>query len=192
MSLNIDDLCLGVLSLGEASGYDIRKLFEEGGFRHFMAAGYGSIYPALTRLTKDGLIDCRTETQEKRPDRKVYSITAAGQERFQIALGQLPARDSFRSEFIFMMIYPHLLTRNRISALIDQRIIHFEQCLAEFHDDLENHGCRDQCQDNWETSGAEFALRNGIAIYEAEVRFLKENRHLVEDRALPATAAAAE
>ena len=40
-------ICLGVLSMGEATGYEIKKLFEDGPFSHFYDAGYGSIYPAL-------------------------------------------------------------------------------------------------------------------------------------------------
>ncbi len=192
MSLNINDLCLGALSQGEASGYDIRKLFEEGGCSHFMAAGYGSIYPALTRLTEQGLIECRTEAQDKRPDRKVYSITDAGRAAFQGSLCQAPARDSFRSEFVFMMMYAHLLPRKRVRQLIDERIAFFERSLGEFHEKLGNPDSGPLCEETRRGSGVEFALRNGIAVCQAEVRFLTENRHLVEDRAMETETIAAQ
>ena len=58
---------------GEATGYEIKKLFDEGGYQHFIEASFGSIYPALNRLTEEGLVSVRAEVQEKRPDRKVYS-----------------------------------------------------------------------------------------------------------------------
>ena len=45
-------LCLGALELGDASGYEIKKLYEEGDLSHFYAVGFGSIYPALTRLVE--------------------------------------------------------------------------------------------------------------------------------------------
>ena len=45
MGMNVRTLCLGVLSAGEASGYEIKKEIEEGLFSHFIEASYGSIYP---------------------------------------------------------------------------------------------------------------------------------------------------
>ena len=52
--MNVKTLCLGVLSLGEASGYEIKKEIEEGLFSHFIDASFGSIYPALMQLNAEG------------------------------------------------------------------------------------------------------------------------------------------
>ena len=40
--MNVRTLCLGVLSLGEATGYEIKKLLESR-FSHFYDASFGSI-----------------------------------------------------------------------------------------------------------------------------------------------------
>ena len=53
--MNVRTLCLGVLSFGEATGYEIKKEIEEGPFSHFIEASFGSIYPALTQLLGEGL-----------------------------------------------------------------------------------------------------------------------------------------
>src|SRR3546814_20096495 len=68
-------LCLGVLSRGAASGYEIKKAFEEGPFSHFHQASFGSIYPALNALSADGLVAVRAQAQQKRPATKIYSPT---------------------------------------------------------------------------------------------------------------------
>ena len=52
--MNIRTLCLGILSRGDATGYEIKKMAEEGLFSHFVEASFGSIYPALTRMTDEG------------------------------------------------------------------------------------------------------------------------------------------
>lgn len=44
---------LGVLTLGDKTGYETKKHFERA-FGHFFVAGFGSIYPALGALTRDG------------------------------------------------------------------------------------------------------------------------------------------
>jgi len=54
--MDVKTLCLGVLSRGTASGYEIKKQCEEGPFAHFYAAGFGSIYPALNALLNNRLI----------------------------------------------------------------------------------------------------------------------------------------
>ena len=48
--MNVRTLCLGILSLQEASGYEIKKDVEDGVFCHLIDASFGSIYPALTQL----------------------------------------------------------------------------------------------------------------------------------------------
>ena len=71
MSMNVRTLCLGVLTAGEASGYEIKKDIEEGMFSHFIDASFGSIYPALTQLAGEGLLTVRAEEQTGKPDKKV-------------------------------------------------------------------------------------------------------------------------
>ena len=102
-------LCLGMLTRGEASGYEIRKAFEDGPFHHFFDVGYGSIYPALGRLDDAGLVSCRAEAQDKRPDKKVYSITPDGQQAFVEGLMEPPAADKLRSEFLFLLFFAGML-----------------------------------------------------------------------------------
>ena len=52
--MNVKTLCLGYLSLHEATGYEIKKDVEDGLFSHFIEASYGSIYPALNQLANEG------------------------------------------------------------------------------------------------------------------------------------------
>ncbi|GEL19383.1 PadR family transcriptional regulator [Pseudonocardia asaccharolytica] len=80
---------LGLLNEAPMHGYELRKQLgvRLGGFRVF---SYGSLYPALRRLTRAGLIAEDTdqpvpETTSgawSRRSRRVYRITAEGKERF--------------------------------------------------------------------------------------------------------------
>jgi DNA-binding PadR family transcriptional regulator len=72
---------LGLLHEAPAHGYELRKQLglRLGGFRMF---SYGSLYPALRRLTRAGLIVEDVEQPTPRRSRRVYRITAEGKERF--------------------------------------------------------------------------------------------------------------
>ena len=68
--MDVKTICLGLLSLGEACGYELKKNFESQ-FRHFFSAGYGSIYPALADLADAGLVTCREIPQDVPRDEPV-------------------------------------------------------------------------------------------------------------------------
>jgi DNA-binding PadR family transcriptional regulator len=161
---------MGILTRGSATGYEIKKLFEEDGYQHFVEASFGSIYPALNRLTAEGLVSVREESQEKRPDRKVYSITPAGRTAFVAALMKPLPEDKHRSPFVFAMLFSELLPPARVTALIDTYSQHGEAKLALI----------DEPKSKPHTAGERFVTGLGRAIYLAMLDFLRTNRAEIE------------
>jgi|SRR5579885_739578 DNA-binding PadR family transcriptional regulator len=83
---------LGFLMDGEATGYDLKRRFRDPvGF--FYRVSDGSLYPALKKLARDGLVTQREERRGKR-SRTFYAITPAGRERFLRMLRE-PAQPVF-------------------------------------------------------------------------------------------------
>ena len=84
---------LGLLQEAPVHGYELRKQLglRLGGFRLF---SYGSLYPALRRLTRAGLIVEDPERPPAEPaswsrrSRRVYRITAEGKERLAELLSE--------------------------------------------------------------------------------------------------------
>ena len=180
-------LCLGVLQLGDASGYEIKKVFEEGVLSHIYETSFGSIYPALSRLVEDGFAVCTEMPQDKRPDKKVYSITAEGRAALAAALQNAPAPDRVRSDFLFILMFGHLVPRPHLQRLVDQRIQSYRDTLARI----------DKCgTETWPASARLFSGL-GRAVFTAAAEYLEQNKHILErpedstDRLEP-TAAVAE
>ena len=163
-------MCLGMLAFGDASGYEIKKEFEQGPLRHFLDASFGSIYPALTRMTEEGLLACRTEPQDKRPDKKVYSLTGAGWRALDSAIAQPVGPDKIKSDFSFAMLFAERMQRGRVRTLIDEQI-------AFVHRDLREIEALDIPADK---AGTSFVRRYSLAIARAQIDFLERNRHLIE------------
>ena len=170
--MDVRTLCLGVLSLGDASGYEIKKRLEDT-FSHFYDASFGSIYPALTRLQKDGLVHCETEAQTNRPDKKVYNLTVDGRLKLVAQFNNMPGRDRVRSEFLVAMLFSDLLPAGRVGEMIDRRIDEHRRFVAQ----LESREVRS-------TPAQQFVAGYGRALYEAATNYLQENRYLVESEAL--------
>lgn len=173
--MNVRTLCLGVLSSGEASGYAIKKEIEEGMFSHFIEASFGSIYPALAQLAGEGLVTVRAEEQSGKPDKKVYAITAKGRDALARAITVVPARDKYKSEFLFQMLLQEFITRDVMLVAIDKQ-------LAELQDDLARIAeCRGSSSVH---AGAEFVADYGEAVLSAAVKVLVEKKiQLLRDAA---------
>jgi PadR family transcriptional regulator AphA len=169
--MDVKTLCLGVLTEGDRTGYEIKQRFEEG-FKHFFVAGFGSIYPALAQLSRDGLVTVREVEQDKRPDKKVYSLTERGHRSLIDDLMATPPRHKVRSEFLVLMYFAHLLPPGHVAAVIDAQIAQWE-------------GIRDCCSACLDTPAGDerplepgelFAAGYGRAVVGAALAFVAANR----------------
>lgn len=177
--MDVRTICLGILTRGDATGYEIKKLFEDGGYQHFVEASFGSIYPALNRLTNEGYVSVRSEAQEKRPDRKVYSISPTGRSAFVASLLRPLPEDRHRSPFVFAMLFADLLPQSRVTRILDDYISQVEQKLAHLN------GQETASQ----STGEKFTAGFGRTVYVAILEFLKAHRAEIEERQHAAEAA---
>ena len=121
--MDVKTLCLAALSRGDATGYEINKIYESGPLAHFQGASFGSIYPALSRLLDDGLVLAEAREQDGRPDKKVYRLTERGREAFRRALtGPPPEPESIKSDLLFMLMFATEMTPAHVTDLIEARV----------------------------------------------------------------------
>lgn len=168
--MDIRTLCLGILSLGDATGYEIKKMVAEGSFSFFSEASYGSIYPALTKLTEEGLVKCIAQPQDKRPDKKVYSLTSAGEEELTKSLRKDPGPDKNRSEFLAAILFAESVSPDRIHDLVDERIRQHKQKIMALEELL----------DEDMSPGSRFVIDYGITTQRAALEYLQEHRKIFD------------
>ncbi|MEV0322800.1 PadR family transcriptional regulator [Streptomyces sp. NPDC050658] len=68
---------MAALLEGEASGYDLSKGFDASVANFWMATPQ-QLYRELERMEADGLITARVIEQERRPNKRLFSLTDAG------------------------------------------------------------------------------------------------------------------
>ena len=170
--MDIKTFCLGILSFGDATGYEIKKQLE-GPFRHFYDASFGSIYPALGKLTDAGLVERTELAQDKRPDKKVYSITPAGKMLLMDELEKPVADDKVRSDFLATVVFSELLTPTTIDQMIADRITALEKAIDEL-----------DCEQEVAGPGAHFVCGFGKAVYGAARDYLENHRHEIVGHSL--------
>ncbi len=162
--MNSRTLCLGILHFEEATGYEINKMASEGHFSHFIEASYGSIYPALTKLTKEGLVTWREEQLPGNPPRKVYAITDAGRAALRDALMEPPKWDVFKSEFLFLNLFSELVPSHHLETVKITRINALRAELERLEE------AKTVC----DHPGSQFAIGYGLALTHAAVDYLEK------------------
>ncbi|MEU0227220.1 PadR family transcriptional regulator [Streptomyces sp. NPDC006284] len=112
---------LAALLEGEASGYELSKVFDVS-LANFWPATPQQLYRELERLAGDGLIEARTVPQERRPTKRLFRLTAAGRERLS-AFAAEPTRrpTAVRDEFLIKMQAMDGVDPAEVRALVEER-----------------------------------------------------------------------
>jgi len=111
-------LILGVLAGGQLHGYELYQYLEENLGRIWML-GRSQTYALLSRMEQAGLLIHERQAQEKRPDRKTFSLTPAGREVFNqwVKVPVVHIRD-LRLEFLAKIHFLEKRNRKSLEKLI--------------------------------------------------------------------------
>lgn len=118
---------LGMLSVGSASGYEIRQRLEER-VAPFWQESYGQIYPLLSRLVDEGLVEASTPMTRGR----VFSLTPAGHEALVAWLRETPAPERSRVELLLKMFLGTEVPRSVLAEHVKAYRARLEEELARF------------------------------------------------------------
>jgi len=84
----LDMMVLRTLSAGPANGYEIARAIERLS-DDVLAVDHGSLYPALHRLEKSGLVAAKWETSSTNRRARYYRLTARGRSALKTEIDRL-------------------------------------------------------------------------------------------------------
>ncbi|MFF0431327.1 PadR family transcriptional regulator [Streptomyces sp. NPDC004327] len=97
--MSLKHAVLAALLEGEASGYDLAKLFDVA-VANFWAATPQQLYRELDRLSEAGLITARVVQQERRPNKRMFTLTDAGRRDLIAYTAHPPKPTAVRDELM--------------------------------------------------------------------------------------------
>ncbi len=129
--MSLKHAILGFLNYQASTGYDLKAYFDNS-VRHFWPADQAQIYRTLSELTKDGLATVELVPQEDRPNKKVYSITHAGQEELrQWLVMPLPPHDHRNAELI-QVFFAGQLSDEEVLEMFERAAAQYRAILAVY------------------------------------------------------------
>jgi len=139
--MNIQYIILGFLMDKSMTGYDIRQKFALS-FSFFSGISFGSIYPALKSMEKEGLITTRLEIQREAPNKKICTITEKGKEAFLNHLRAPLPVDRYKNSFLMRMFFFGHLSPEEHLDFIHKYLDKLNETLAnlvKFQEPIEKH-----------------------------------------------------
>jgi PadR family transcriptional regulator AphA len=112
-----------LLETEAGSGYDLLKRFKQRlGF--FWQASHQQIYQQLKVMHQAGFIDCTVETQQGKPDRKIYAMTKAGHKELLAWLNKACKPQKINDSLLVKLYGGHLVNN---AVLLNEMGQHKEQ-----------------------------------------------------------------
>jgi DNA-binding PadR family transcriptional regulator len=185
--MSLRDAVLAALLEGESSGYDLAKGFDASVANFWMATPQ-QLYRELDRLAGQGLIEARVVHQERRPNKRVYSLTEAGHAAIREFTTSPPRPSVIRDELLVKVQASDAGNAPAVRDFIAEqqhrstaKLQRYERLRARLLDGLSE----DQYLAQAERVGPYLTLLRGISFEQENIRWGKRALVIIERR-LPA------
>ena len=95
---------MALLAKEPAHGYELKIALEQTFGQAYSSPNIGQIYVTLKRLEADGLVSSQPVAQDRRPDKKVYELTAKGREALAEWVSEPCEGPRIRDDFFVKLI----------------------------------------------------------------------------------------
>jgi DNA-binding PadR family transcriptional regulator len=184
--MSLRDAVLASLLEGESSGYDLAKSFDASVANFWMATPQ-QLYRELDRLSEHGLIRARVVHQERRPNKRMFSLTEAGHEAIQQFTSRAPKPAVIRDELAVKVLAADAGDTSAVREFVAERLqwatAKFER-YERFRARLLDGRTEDDYLAQTERVGPYLTLLRGISFEHENIRWA-ERVLTVIDRRLP-------
>lgn len=171
--MSLEHAILGFLNYEPMTGYDIKKIIDLS-VSHFWPAVQSQIYRSLGRMEADGWLSVETISQDPKPPRKVYHLTALGREELFRWLNQPQPIHEVRLAWLVQIFFGGQLPDEQVVKLFEHQLNLQRQKLAGFSSIPEEN--RERMQEDNERDRFYWMLTvdYGVAQTIAQVKWLEK------------------
>src|SRR6201999_1986723 len=185
--MSLRDAVLAALLEGESSGYDLAKGFDASVANFWMATPQ-QLYRELDRLAEQGLIRARVVQQERRPNKRMYSLTQAGHEAIQQFTSQAPKPAVIRDELAVKVLAADAGNATAVRDFVAERL-QWSTAKLQRYERFRARMLDGRAEDDYlaetERVGPYLTLLRGISFEQENIRWAKRALTII-DRRLPA------
>ena len=182
--MSLRDAVLAALLEGESSGYDLAKDFDAS-VANFWPATPQQLYRELDRLAEQGLIRARIVQQERRPNKRMFSLTGAGRDAIRQFTVKAPKPSVIRDELLVKVQASDAGDIEAVRGLIRERL-EWAGAKVQRYERLRARMLDGRSEDEYlvesERVGPYLTLMRGISFEEENIRWAERALSIVERR----------
>ncbi|MFF4016188.1 PadR family transcriptional regulator [Streptomyces sp. NPDC001843] len=176
---------LAALLEGEASGYELSKVFDVS-LANFWPATPQQLYRELERLAADGLVAARVVQQERRPNKRMFTLTEAGRADLRSFAAEPPRRPTaLRDELLIKVQAMDGVDPAVTRDLVEERMSWARGKLDRYlrtRDRLLDGRTEDEYLSEGDRIGPFLTLMAGIAFEEENIRWCERVLAILKQR----------
>ena len=182
--MSLRDAVLAALLGGESSGYDLAKDFDAS-VANFWPATPQQLYRELDWLAEHGLIQARIVQQERRPNKRMFSLTEAGRDAIRQFTANAPKPSVIRDELLVKVQASDAGDIEAVSGSIRERL-EWARAKVQRYERLRARMLGGRSEDEYlvesERVGPYLTLMRGISFEEENIRWAERALSIVERR----------
>ncbi len=174
----IDVVILGLLAHEDLTGYDIKKQID-GAISFFWKGSFGSIYPALSDMEKQGLVKRKKADATGGRGKIIYQITKKGKDTLKIWLNDEKVTNDLKYETLLKMYFGGSEDRRvtiRNIEIFEEQVKGNLEILKVYKENLE------KVLDYEDHIHFYLTVMFGIETYEAYLRWCKKAKKILKER----------
>jgi DNA-binding PadR family transcriptional regulator len=183
-TVSLRDAVLAALLEGEASGYDLAKGFDASVANFWMATPQ-QLYRELDRLADEGLIRARVVHQERRPNKRMFSLTEAGYEAIRQFTARAPKPSVIRDELAVKVLAADAGDAHAVRGFMVERLQWADAKLQRYQRTrarmLDGRG-EEEYLAHADRVGPYLTLLRGISFEEENIRWAERTLAILERR----------
>jgi DNA-binding PadR family transcriptional regulator len=175
---------MAALLEGEASGYDLAKGFDAS-VANFWPATPQQLYRELDRMEAEGLVRARLVRQEKRPDKRLFSLTDAGTRALHDFTAHPPRPGVIRDELLIQVQAVDAGDAAAVRRALAERMTRAEAKIARYERllaGLLDGRFEDEYLAEAERVGPYLTLMRGLAFERENLRWCEQSLKILERR----------
>lgn len=137
MLTNIELILLKFIKAKPSYAYEIERMIEDKGIRNWVKIGGPTVYQVLDRLSKKGILQVSLEKEGNMPQRKRYTLTAAGEELCQKSARNLLANiETYHFNLTVGLACRFFLSEEEFRLVIQERLAQLNFFICDFNDEF--------------------------------------------------------
>lgn len=176
---------MATLLEGEASGYDLAKGFDASVANFWMATPQ-QLYRELEKMEADGLIAARVVQQERRPNKRLFSLTDAGRRALREFTATPPRPGAIRDELVVQVQSLDAGDTDAVRAALEERMSWAKAKLARYERlraKLLDGRFEDEYLATTDRVGPYLTLMRGLSFERENVRWCEQSLAILARRA---------